>query len=222
MKKISNTIQYNLHPDGDLSGELVDICDSIGSEGGIVKINADMDGIKITRSYPGKNIKQNFLNILSKYIKDENIKDMRYFRITPTKLSLSLFKYKWTEPEAPPKEQKVIKDLNQIQKDYTKRLNEAKDLYQMEISKRDKEISEKNKTLSDSLIRVESYIAIKEEKGVLELLMPLLREKCVVHKVGDKYVVVIDGQSDGKGGLLTVHDYVKSLKQDENFSRAFN
>lgn len=114
---------------------------------------------------------------------------------------------------------KINTDLDKIQKDYDKRLREAIDI-------KDKEISEKDRALSKYLIEKEAVTAINEARGATGLLLPLIKDRAVVQREGDEYVVRIgdeqgDAISDGRGGFMGIREYVDSLKSQEQFARAF-
>ena len=94
------------------------------------------------------------------------------------------------------------------------------------IAAKDGEIAGMNKAFAKHMIEAEATRAIAAEKGVPELLLPIVRTKAKVVKDGEDYVVrVLDDagevRGDGKGGWMTVESIVKELKASKSYGRAF-
>lgn len=80
--------------------------------------------------------------------------------------------------------------------------------------------------LKKQMIDGEAKAAIAEMKGVPDLLLPHVREKCLLMEEDGVYVVrVVDAEGDprgnGKGGWLTIKDLVAEMRQSEVYGRAF-
>ncbi len=80
--------------------------------------------------------------------------------------------------------------------------------------------------LKKQMIDGEARAAIAKLKGVPDLLLPHVREKCLlIEEDGVYHVRVVDAEgdprSDGKGGYLTIEDLVAEMRKSETYGRAF-
>lgn len=81
-------------------------------------------------------------------------------------------------------------------------------------------------TLRKYMVEAAAATALGAAKGNSKLLMPIVREAVDLVKDGDDWVVrVKDGQGDyrgnGKGGFMTVEDFVNELKGSKEYGVAF-
>lgn len=116
-------------------------------------------------------------------------------------------------------------DMDKVKADADKRVNEV-------TQNKDSEIKAMQSALHKHLVSDHAVRAISEEKGTPELLQPIVERHAKVVNAGadqsgtPQYQVVItdndgDARSDGKGGYMTVRDFVSELKKDQKFARAF-
>jgi hypothetical protein len=110
-------------------------------------------------------------------------------------------------------------DLEKIKKDYEKKHGELSAASQQTIVKM-------QKTLERYLVGQNITAALAKQKGSIELLEPVIAKNVKVLQEGDDYVVrVVDtegnARSDGKGGWLSIEDFVGELKRQPVYARAF-
>ncbi len=92
----------------------------------------------------------------------------------------------------------------------------------------DAALSKKDKSLQKYLVDNAAIAAISELKGVPDLLSPVVTAACmIVEDENGNYQVRIrdkdgDARGDGKGGYMTVKDFVAELKQSSTYGRAFD
>lgn len=82
------------------------------------------------------------------------------------------------------------------------------------------------KTLQNQMIDAEAKLAIAALKGVPALLLPIVKEKCMLIEENGKFEVRVvdaegDPRGDGKGGFLTIKDLVAEMRQSDDYGRAF-
>ncbi len=82
------------------------------------------------------------------------------------------------------------------------------------------------KVLKAQMIDGAAAVAVAELKGVAGLLLPHIRDKCLlVEEDGVYQVRVVDEEGDprgnGKGGWMTIKDLVAEMRQSEVYGRAF-
>mgnify|MGYP000697542045 FL=1 len=81
-------------------------------------------------------------------------------------------------------------------------------------------------TLDKHLVENAALAALDKHKGSSVLLLPAIKNSVKVVADGEDYVVRVldaDGQyrGDGKGGFMTVEDFVKELKGNKDYAAAF-
>lgn len=118
------------------------------------------------------------------------------------------------------KEENKDEELEQLRKKF------AKEREQLEKEK-EKSISEAENTVRKYLVDNEAMRAITKHEGVPKLLMPQVTARTQVVKEDNGYVTRVvdeDGKVafNGQGDYMTVDDLVAELKEDPDFSRAFN
>lgn len=96
-----------------------------------------------------------------------------------------------------------------------------------EMKNRDTRIGALQNQLYGHLVTSQATVAITAEKGIPELLMPLIRDQVSVSEKNGEYVVnVVDKEGDlrfsGVTGLaMTIPELVKEIKSDTRYSRIF-
>lgn len=111
-------------------------------------------------------------------------------------------------------------NLDKMKKDLEKARDQA-------LAAKDQELQGMSGTLNKYLVENAAVQAIAKLKGSPELLLPTIKANVKVVKEGNEHVVrVLDAQGDprgdGKGGFMTVEDYVKELKASPTYGRAFD
>jgi len=110
-------------------------------------------------------------------------------------------------------------NVEKINQAADKRVQEAKDASS-------KELEGMRGTLEKFLVGDVAKGAIAEAKGSIDLLLPLVKEKCKVIRDGEEYVVRVldtqgDARADGAGGWMTVAGLIAEMKNTESLARAF-
>lgn len=87
-------------------------------------------------------------------------------------------------------------------------------------------VSKMQATLDKHLVENAALSALSAHKGSPVLLLPAIKNAVKVVADGEDYVVrVLDGdgqyRGDGKGGFMSVEDYVKELKSNKDYAAAF-
>jgi hypothetical protein len=99
--------------------------------------------------------------------------------------------------------------------------------FNTQLGAKDKELKDMLGALHEHMVTGEAIRAIASEKGVPELLLPHVSKFAKVIKDDNgKYVTRVvdeagDPRGDGKGGFMSIGDYVKGMKSDKVFARAF-
>lgn len=111
-------------------------------------------------------------------------------------------------------------NMDKIKAEADKRINEA-------VAAANANTAKMEQTLARYLIDNEAMAAITASKGSVELLLPHVKNHAKVVKDGDNYVVrIVDAQGDAvpgqAGGFQGVTDFVKSMKTNPTFARAFD
>jgi hypothetical protein len=86
------------------------------------------------------------------------------------------------------------------------------------------------KALDRRLVDSEAVAAIAENKGIVDLLLPAIRQSLRVVEVGDDFAVqVLDDEGNprismkpGSNQPMTIREYVATLKEDARYQRAFD
>lgn len=95
------------------------------------------------------------------------------------------------------------------------------------LAEKDKTIDEKDHAIEEFLIDSRATDAIAKNDGNVTLLLPHVKSRVRVAQNEGKYSVQVlaeDGKTpliDGKGNLITIEDFVKSLRENEIFQMAF-
>ena len=96
-----------------------------------------------------------------------------------------------------------------------------------ELEAKNKELAEKDKAISAYLIDSRATEAIAKNDGNARLLLPHVKGRCRVVNENGKYSVQVltpDGSApmvDSSGNPLSIEDFVKSMRDDEDFQSAF-
>lgn len=111
-------------------------------------------------------------------------------------------------------------ELEQLRKKF------AKEREQLE-KQAEQQVSEAENTVRRYLVDNEAMRAISKHDGVPKLLMPQVTARTKIVKEDGEYLTrVVDEEGktafNGEGNYMTVDDLVAELKEDSDFSRAFN
>ncbi|MCY1042720.1 hypothetical protein OV208_15455 [Corallococcus sp. bb12-1] len=95
------------------------------------------------------------------------------------------------------------------------------------LGERDILVERMRGSLNKHLVEAEATAAIAELKGSAVLLLPHVQKHVKVIEEGGSFLArVVDAEGDprgnGKGGFLTIREFVTELKKDTNFARAFD
>ncbi|RKG68637.1 hypothetical protein D7V80_11605 [Corallococcus sp. CA054B] len=95
------------------------------------------------------------------------------------------------------------------------------------LGERDAVVERMRGSLHKHLVEAEATAAIAEMKGSAVLLLPHVQKHVKVIEEGGGFLArVVDAEGDprgnGKGGFLTIREFVGELKKDTNFARAFD
>ncbi len=98
--------------------------------------------------------------------------------------------------------------------------------HQAALADKDKKVGAMQATLNEYLIDNAAMAAVTEAKGAAALLLPIIRSNAKVVEENGKYIVRIldkdgDARGDGKGGFMTIVDFVAELKTSKDYGRAF-
>ncbi|WP_426751703.1 hypothetical protein [Myxococcus sp. Y35] len=94
------------------------------------------------------------------------------------------------------------------------------------LGERDAVVERMRGSLHKHLVEAEATAAIAELKGSAVLLLPHVQKHVRVIEEGGNFLArVVDAEGDprgnGKGGFMTIREFVTELKKDPNFARAF-
>lgn len=94
------------------------------------------------------------------------------------------------------------------------------------LKERDTVVERMRGSLHKHLVEAEATAAIAELKGSAVLLLPHVQKHVKVIEEGGHFLArVVDAEGDprgnGKGGFMTIREFVTELKKDTNFARAF-
>ncbi|NOK32328.1 hypothetical protein HMI49_03815 [Corallococcus exercitus] len=95
------------------------------------------------------------------------------------------------------------------------------------LGERDTVVERMRASLHKHLVDAEATAALAELKGSAVLLLPHVQKHVKVIEEGGSFLArVVDAEGDprgnGKGGFLTIREFVTELKKDANFARAFD
>lgn len=164
------------------------------------------------------------------------------------KFEKELQKWKDIDPEAAREALKKVKEFGDL--DPEKKLAEAKKIFEQqledkyanlqkqldakhksEIDGATKKIGSLNTKLQKTMIHEAALRAISDEKGVAELLLPVVTSRARVKEIDNEdYIVeILDDRgnprispSSGSTAPMTLGELVKELKSNEKFGRAFD
>ena len=95
------------------------------------------------------------------------------------------------------------------------------------LAEKDKALAEKDRAIEAYLIDSRATEAISKNDGNARLLLPHVKSRCRVVNENGKYSVQVmtqDGSApmvDSSGNPLSIEDFVKSMRDDEDFQGAF-
>ncbi|MGL5004680.1 MAG: hypothetical protein ACRDAM_17205 [Casimicrobium sp.] len=110
--------------------------------------------------------------------------------------------------------------------EWEKLKEQMKKQQQEELTKKDQQLSAKDKALTRHLVDAQAVAELATAKGSTALLLPHIRSMVkVIEEEGDYVVRVVDAAGNprvnGKGEFLTIKDLVSEMRQSDDYSRAF-